>query len=95
MITLLNVDAVSGGSGTPLHCAAANGHLEIAKLLVVGRADMGSRCGNPARTPLYYAASAGSVETSQFLVELAVSRNVDDPDGFEVARTLLSCSKYG
>jgi len=82
-----HVDAMDSSSETPLHNAASNDRLEVARILLDGRADVQAKSGNPGRTPLYHAASAGSMQTVQLLMEHATSDR--DREGHEKARTLL------
>lgn len=82
-----HVNAVDSSSGTPLHNAASNNRLEVARALIDGRADVQAKYGNPGRTPLYHAGSAGCVETVQLLLEHSTSDH--DSEGREKATTLL------
>lgn len=61
---------------TPLHLAAAKGHLDVVRVLIdsgVGK-ETGSSMG---RTPLHLAASHGHMEVVLFLLESGVDKDSD------------------
>ena len=54
---------------TPLHCAALEGAVKVAKVLV--EAGASSRClDEEGMTPLHFAAMEGSLEVAQYLFEV-------------------------
>lgn len=64
---------------TPLHLAAAKGHLDVVRVLIdsgVGK-ETGSSMG---RTPLHLAASHGHMEVVLFLLESGVDKDSDGPN---------------
>jgi hypothetical protein len=65
----INVNVKNDVNGnTPLHSAAANGHIEIARLLLQNGADVNAK-ENDGYTPLHYAAFQGHVDILHLLVE--------------------------
>jgi ankyrin repeat protein len=67
VMSLWEVDTPTG-DWTPLHFAAANGHLEIAKLLVSKGAEVDAETWNK-RTPVFEACLGGHAEVVRFLVQ--------------------------
>jgi uncharacterized protein len=68
---------------TPLHLAAFFGHVEIARLLIDGRADVEAVARNPMRVrPLHSAAAAGQLEIARLLVEAGADVNERQERGF-------------
>ncbi|KAF8417598.1 hypothetical protein EV426DRAFT_578107 [Tirmania nivea] len=68
---------------TPLHCASASGHQEIAKLLIERGADIAA-AGRGGNTPLHSASSNGHQEVAKLLIErgadiAAAGRGGDTP----------------
>ena len=64
---------------TPLHLAAAKGHLDVVRVLIdagVGK-ETGSSMG---RTPLHLAATHGHMEVVLFLLESGVDKDSDGPN---------------
>jgi ankyrin repeat protein len=69
-----------GGGATPLHLAAANGHAEIARLLLENGAPVNARGGWFNATPLHWAAQGGWVETAALLLEHGADPAVRDTE---------------
>ena len=63
-----DVNAETRDRVTPLHPAAANGHKEIAELLVAEGADVNAKDDKKGWTPLLIAAVAGHKETAELLI---------------------------
>ena len=61
-----DVNAKTGGGGTPLHDAAAEGHKEIAELLIAKGADVNAKMLD-GRTPLDWAVFFKKTETADLL----------------------------
>ncbi|MCJ1225030.1 hypothetical protein MMC12_001679 [Toensbergia leucococca] len=55
--------------GTPLHIAVANGHLDIARLLIKNGACVNAATPELGKTPLHLACSQGDLEMCKFLLE--------------------------
>ena len=85
----VNVKNVHGS--TPLHDAAYNGHVEIARLLLQNGADANVRDNN-GYTPLHLAAFYGYVDILHLLVENGANLEAQDNDGW---RALHTASLYG
>lgn len=62
---------------TPLHHAAVNGDVKIAKSLIDKRADIDAR-NRDGYTPLHYAAAYGCVEIAEYLVVNEANVNAQD-----------------
>jgi len=65
---------------TPLHCAAANGYVEVAKVLLKNGASP-SAIGMTGQSPLHLAAKKGSVEMIKLLVSNGAAINQKDDHG--------------
>jgi len=80
----------SGGHNgvTPLHCAAMEGHKDVAELLLAYKADVNAT-NNSNETPLHYAAMAGRMDVAELL--LAHKANVN-ARGNDLAWTPLHCA---
>ena len=63
-----DVNAETRDGVTPLHPAAANGHKEIAELLIAEGADVNAKDDKKGWTPLLIAAVAGHKETAELLI---------------------------
>jgi hypothetical protein len=72
-------DDVSGS--TPLHWAARNGHIEIARLLLQNGADVNAKDTSWDRTPLHWAAIHGHVDILHLLVENGADLEAQDDGG--------------
>jgi ankyrin repeat protein len=72
-----------GYYGTPLHAASADGHLEIARLLLEHRADVNARAIN-RETPLHVASRMGHVGIVRLLLEYGADASVE-ADPFETS----------
>jgi hypothetical protein len=68
---------------TPLHCAAYNGHVEIARLLLQNGAEVNAK-DNHGHTPLQDAAFQGHVNILHLLVENGADLEAQDNDGERV-----------
>ena len=75
----VNVKDVSGG--TPLHCAALYGHVEIARLLLQNGADVNAK-DNFGWTPLHFAAKYDHIDILHLLVENGADLEAQDDDGW-------------
>ncbi len=65
---------------TPLHWAALNGSVEIARMLIDAGADVNVQT-NGGRTPLHWAARRGEVEIARMLIDAGADVNVQDEWG--------------
>ena len=63
-----DVNAETRDGMTPLHPATANGHKEIAELLIAEGADVNAKDDKKGWTPLLIAAVAGHKETAELLI---------------------------
>jgi hypothetical protein len=80
----INVNVKDDWNGsTPLYDAEANGHVEIALLLLQNGAEVNAK-DRWDRTPLYYAAFHGHVDILQLLVENGADLEAQDNDGWRV-----------
>jgi ankyrin repeat protein len=61
-------DVDAQGGSTPLHSAAANGHLDVVKFLVAQQAEVNAK-ETDGWTPLHLAARYGYLDIVKFLVE--------------------------
>jgi ankyrin repeat protein len=66
--------------GTPLHCAAKNGHKDVAEPLLASRADVDAK-NRFGETPLLEAARNGQRDLAELLLANQVDVNVKDNDG--------------
>ena len=66
---------------TPLHVAAFNDHLDVAKLLLANKADVNAKASNGS-TPLHLAAAKGNKEIVDLLLASGADVNVTDHDGW-------------
>jgi len=86
-------------NGTPLHLAAAEGHKEIAALLVTKGADVNAR-DKRGKTPLFGAAALGRKEIAGLLFAKGADLNAKDkvgetPLGWADGETADLLRKYG
>jgi hypothetical protein len=77
----INVNVKDVYGATPLHYAAANGHVEIIHLLLQNGADVNAR-NNYGYTPLHYAARNGNVDILHLLVENGADLEAQENDGW-------------
>ena len=70
----------------PLHAAALNGHIEVAKFLVEQHAEVDTT-HKDGLTPLHTAAQNGHIEVVKFLVEQHADVNAKDQDGWTPLHT--------
>ena len=75
-----DINATCGIYGTPLHAAAAHGHVEVASLLLKHLA-VGIRSEFLGRTPLHNAAVEGQLETGTLLLNNGADVNALQEDG--------------
>ncbi|MRR52756.1 MAG: hypothetical protein EG825_17945, partial [Rhodocyclaceae bacterium] len=75
---------------TPLHQAAAGGHLDTVKMLIGKGADVNARTQN-GRTPLHLAAFGGHMETAEAIIAAGADVNARDNQG----NTPLSLASAG
>jgi hypothetical protein len=85
----VNVKDVSGS--TPLHLAAYNGRIEIARLLLQNGAELNAK-NNYGSTPLHCAASQDNIDILHLLVENGADLEAQDNDGM---RALHRAARYG
>jgi hypothetical protein len=81
--------SASHNSWTPLHLAASNGHMELAKLLLESGADMSVANSNGA-TPLYSASAKGHTEVVKLLLEKGADISVANNDGWTPLNAAVS-----
>jgi len=67
-------------SKPPLHMAAWEGHLEIARELVGCGADVNERCDSDHACPIHFAAERGWVDVVQFLIDAGSEIHAPDND---------------
>ena len=88
----INVNVKDDWRGsTPLHLAAYNGHIEIARLLLQNGAEVNAK-SNYGRTPLHCSAYRGHVDILHLLVENGADLEEQDNDGY---RPLHRAAWYG
>jgi len=87
----INVNVKDVYGWTPLHCAAANGHVEITRLLLQNGADVNAK-GDYGRTPLHWAAMNGHVNILHLLVENGANLEAQNNTGH---RALHGAANYG
>jgi len=68
--------------GTPLHWAAFNGHLEVARLLIESGADINDGNRHSER-PLHWAAFKGHLDVARLLIESGADVNASDFEGLK------------
>jgi ankyrin repeat protein len=76
---------------TPLHVAALNDRLDVAKLLVASKADVNAAASNGS-TPLHLAAAKGNKDIAELLLNSKADVNAVDHDGWS---PLHSAITYG
>jgi len=74
---------------TPLHIAAFNGRLEVAKLLVANKADVNAKAKNGSM-PLHLAAAKGNKELVEFLLASKAEINALDNDGWSPMHSAIT-----
>jgi hypothetical protein len=74
---------------TPLHWAALNGHIEIARLLLQNGAEVNVK-SDGGNTPLHWAASHGNVDTLHLLVENGADLEAQDNSGSRALHRAVS-----
>ena len=62
-----DVHAYANQDGTPMHCAAKRGHVDVVKWLIEAGADIDAR-DKYGWVPLYYAAESGQLTTTEVLI---------------------------
>ena len=88
----INVNVKDDWSGaTPLHFAAENGHVEIARLLLQNGAELNAK-NNYGSTSLHCAASQDNIDILHLLVENGADLEAQDNDGM---RALHRAARYG
>jgi hypothetical protein len=87
----INVNVKDLYGKTPLHEAAINGHVEIARLLLQNGAEVNAK-NNYVSTPLHFAASHGHVEILHLLVENGADLEAQNYHG---ERALHCAAWYG
>eukprot|EP00968_Pinguiococcus_pyrenoidosus_P020458 scaffold2395_cov134-Pinguiococcus_pyrenoidosus.AAC.1 len=74
-----HAEAATATQRTPLHLAAANGHMEVTKLLLEKRALLLEKRANPEAmmaqqlTPLHLAAANGHTDVAKLLLEMGAN----------------------
>ena len=72
-------------STTPLHPAAARGHLSVVKLLVLHKTDLDAQSvasgGDGGRTPLMYASMWGQIDVINELLRAGANKNIKANSG--------------
>jgi hypothetical protein len=79
----INVNVKDARGATPLHYTAANGHVEIVRLLLQNGAEVNVR-SITGETHLHYAAIRGQVDVLHLLVENGVDLEAQNDDGRRV-----------
>jgi hypothetical protein len=74
---------------TPLHFAAFNDRLEVAKLLLADKADVNAKAKNGS-TPLHLAAAKGSKDMVELLVANKADVNALDNEGWSPAHSAIT-----
>ena len=74
----INVNLKDVSGDTPLHWAAYNGHVEIARLLLQNGADVNA-INNVGSTPLHYAAGYGHIDILHLLVTFRSRAHIKIP----------------
>jgi uncharacterized protein len=88
----INVNVKDDESGmTPLHWAAVNGHIEIARLLLQNGAEVNAK-GYNGSTPLQFAAEEDNVDILHLLVENGANLEAQNDHGW---RALHFATYYG
>jgi ankyrin repeat protein len=88
-----NVEAHGKEQLPPLHSAAANGHVEMVRLLLAKGANVDSQAGR--YSPLAVAARNGSVEVVRFLLNMGANAHLESEMEYsplEIAREILENS---
>jgi hypothetical protein len=85
----INVNVKDVYGETPLHWAAKNGHVEIARVLLQNGAEVNVR-NNYGNTPLHYAAIHGHVDILHLLVENGADLEAQNNGGWR-ALNLAAC----
>jgi hypothetical protein len=87
----INVNVKDDWNETPLHWAAYNGHIEIARLLLQNGAEVNAK-SRWDRTPLHFSAFHGHVDILHLLVENGADLDAQSNDG---GRALHCAARYG
>ena len=83
VVTVLDVsDCVTCRRGiTPLHCAVAEGHIEVMRVLLATGALVNVQDQRYGRTPVFLASEVGNVDMVSDLIQRGARLNVTDKYG--------------
>jgi ankyrin repeat protein len=80
---------------TPLHLACIHGHLEIVKILIDCKSDLGS-IDDQRKTPLHHASQRGHADIASYLIDIGADvspMDIDDQTPVDLAGTSLNYHK--
>ncbi|MGA2851373.1 MAG: ankyrin repeat domain-containing protein [Terracidiphilus sp.] len=79
---------------TPLHIAAFNDRIEVAKLLIADKADVNAQANNGA-TPLHLAAAKGNKDMVELLLASKANIDATDHDGWSPLHSAVTWGQKG